>query len=67
MAALFYTLATLKARLGDKERGAGVVEYALVIGGISIVLILGATALNTGLTNVWNDIRAYLNGLVTTP
>lgn len=64
MAAIFYTLATLRARLGEKDRGAGVVEYALVIGGISIVLILGAAALNTGLTNVWNDIRAYLNALI---
>ncbi|GAA5161694.1 Flp family type IVb pilin [Ornithinimicrobium tianjinense] len=64
MAAVFYALSTLKSQFGDKERGAGVVEYALVIGGISIVLVLGAVALNTGLVTVWNEIGAYLASLI---
>jgi pilus assembly protein Flp/PilA len=65
MAAIFYYLATLQEKLSaEKEKGATVVEYALVIGGISIVLVLGAAALNTGLVTVWNEITTYLTNLI---
>ena len=37
---------------------------ACVIGGISIVLVLGATVLNAGLNNVWADVSSYLTNLV---
>lgn len=56
MSAIFYALVTLKEKFEDRERGAGVVEYALVIGGISLLLVLGAAALNTGLGTFWTAI-----------
>lgn len=65
MAAGFYALATLKDKFGDKERGAGVVEYALVIGGISLLLILGTSLLNDGLRDFWTALGARLTGIAT--
>lgn len=65
MLAVAYYLQTIKDQLNEKrEAGATVVEYALVIGGISILLVLGAAALNTGLTAFWNSVSAYLLTLV---
>ena len=60
MAPVFYALASLKARLAetDKERGATAVEYALLIGVVSIGLIVALSALN--IDGIMDAINAWL-------
>jgi pilus assembly protein Flp/PilA len=65
MAAIFYSLATLKARLGDKERGATAVEYALVIGLVSLVLIVAIVGLGGGLATITANINTFLGNAAT--
>ena len=62
MAAIFYTLATLKARLveADKERGATIVEYALVLAVISLVLLVGAGAMTGAIQGLWGEIASQI-------
>ena len=64
MAPIFYALASLKARLAetDKERGATAVEYALLIGVVSIGLIIALSVLN--IDGVIEDINTWLGEVV---
>ncbi|GGK68640.1 Flp family type IVb pilin [Ornithinimicrobium pekingense] len=39
MAAIFYALSSLKAKLGDKERGATAVEYGIMVAAIAVAII----------------------------
>ncbi|GAA1180310.1 hypothetical protein GCM10009584_22850 [Ornithinimicrobium humiphilum] len=50
MAAVFYALSTLKAKLAeaDKERGATAVEYGVIVALISVVIILALVTLVPG-------------------
>jgi pilus assembly protein Flp/PilA len=53
-------LLTLKAQFEEqKERGATAVEYALVIGLISIALIVAATALTGVLDDIVEQIQEW--------
>ena len=60
MAAIFYTLATLKARLveSDKERGATAVEYAIIVALLSIALV-------TALLLLVPPVQTTIQGVVT--
>lgn len=64
MAAIFYSLATLKDKLqsADKERGATIVEYALVLAVISLVLLVGAGVMTGAVQGLWTDIAGQLGG-----
>lgn len=68
MAAIFYSLATLKDKLqsADKERGATAVEYALVIGLVSIAFIIALIGINGSLNNLINSITTWLDGQTVT-
>lgn len=62
MAAVFYALSTLKAKLAeaDKERGATAVEYGLLVALIAAVIVAVVLTLgqkiNTAFTTVNNAI-----------
>ena len=53
------------SKFGSKknlEEGATLVEYVLIIGLISLVIVVAlATPLGTGITNFANDIKGQLN------
>ncbi|MEE9274088.1 MAG: Flp family type IVb pilin [bacterium] len=49
----------LKSFMGDEE-GQSMVEYALIIALVAIVLVVGLTALGTGLNNTINSITSSL-------
>ena len=53
-------LKTLKSLLKD-ESGATAVEYALVIGLVSIAIITAAQGLGTSVTNAFDNISNELN------
>ena len=64
MAAFFYTLATLKAKLveSDNERGATAVEYGIMVAAIAIailaVVFLVGDELNTLFQEVLTELQA---------
>ena len=62
MQSIMLALLTLKARFEEqKEKGATAVEYALVIGLISIALIVAATALTGVLGDIVDQIQAWFD------
>jgi pilus assembly protein Flp/PilA len=52
----------LMKRLIHEEEGQGMVEYGLIIGLIALVLIAALTALNGGLSTIFNRMTTTLNG-----
>ena len=53
----FNTLATyLRARFGDTERGASLVEYALLVALIAVVCIAAVTLLGKNASNKFNTV-----------
>lgn len=50
MSSIFFALATLKARFeeADKERGATAIEYALIVGLVSIGLVVAMMTIGIG-------------------
>lgn len=47
-------------RLAREEEGQGLVEYALVLGVISIALIAGSDAISTAIAALWAKIAAAI-------
>ncbi|WP_321380379.1 Flp family type IVb pilin [Trichococcus shcherbakoviae] len=47
-------------RLVREEEGQGLVEYALVLGVISIALIAGSDAIRTAVAALWTKIAAAI-------
>ena len=47
------------------ERGAAAVEYGLIVALIALAIAIGAEVLGTGLSNMFNDIGAYVDGVGT--
>ncbi|WP_134772843.1 Flp family type IVb pilin [Ornithinimicrobium flavum] len=68
MAAIFYTLATLKARLveADKERGATAVEYGIMVAAIAAVIIGIVFTIGEDLLAVFTDVSGRLGGVAET-
>lgn len=50
-------------RLFAEEEGQGLVEYALIIGVVSLLLLAGAAAFETQLTALFTRIAADLTGV----
>ena len=58
---MFRTFAPfLRARFGNTERGAALVEYALLLALIAVVCIIALTALGTKGSSKFNTISASL-------
>jgi len=56
------TLKTLFVRLVRDEQGQDLIEYALLATFVSLVAILGATALGTALNNWYSQVAGNVNG-----
>ena len=57
----FNTLATyLRARFGDTERGASLVEYALLVALIAVVCIAAVTLLGKNAGNKFNTVGSSI-------
>ena len=57
----FNTLATyLRARFGDTERGASLVEYALLVALIAVVCIAAVTLLGKNASNKFNTVGSSI-------
>ena len=56
---LIHTVAT---RMREREEGQTFVEYALLIGGVSLALLLVFTGLGPALANLVSDIASEING-----
>lgn len=57
----FHTLATyLRARFGDTERGASLVEYALLVALIAVVCIAAVTLLGGAASKKFQDVGSSL-------
>lgn len=52
----------IKARLSD-EVGATALEYGLLIGLIALAIVIGATALGSGLGNMFSEVATRVNAL----
>ena len=52
--------AYLRARFGDTERGASLVEYALLVALIAVVCIAAVTLLGGNAKNKFNDVGASI-------
>jgi len=55
-------LKTLVARLVKDEQGQDLIEYALLATFVSLVAIVGATALGTALNNWYGQVATNVNG-----
>lgn len=55
-------LNNLVARLVRDEQGQDLIEYALLATFVSLVAILGATALGTALNNWYSTVAENVNG-----
>jgi pilus assembly protein Flp/PilA len=55
-------LSKLFARLVRDEQGQDLIEYALLATFVSLVAIVGATALGTALNNWYNTVAGNVNG-----
>jgi pilus assembly protein Flp/PilA len=53
--------AYIRARFGNTERGAALVEYALLLALIAVVCIVALTTLGTGAKAKFNSISSSLN------
>jgi pilus assembly protein Flp/PilA len=51
----------LLARFGDDERGASLVEYALLVALIAVVCIVAITFLGTSASSKFNQVGSSLN------
>ena len=51
----------LLARFGDDERGASLVEYALLVALIAVVCIVAITVLGTAASSKFNTVGSSLN------
>ena len=52
----------LRARFGDSERGASLVEYALLVALIAVVCIAGIKLLGTSINTKFSNISTEING-----
>jgi pilus assembly protein Flp/PilA len=50
----------LQARFNTDERGAALVEYALLVALIAVAAIVALTALGGGITNKFNQVNSKL-------
>ena len=50
----------LQARLNADERGAALVEYALLVALIAVAAIIALTALGGGITSKFNEVNSKL-------
>jgi pilus assembly protein Flp/PilA len=55
-----YVAAWLRARAGDGERGASLVEYALLVALIAVVCIAAVTLLGGNAKNKFNSVGASI-------
>jgi pilus assembly protein Flp/PilA len=55
-----YLAALLRARFGDTERGASLVEYALLVALIAVVCIAAVTLLGGNAKNKFNQVGASI-------
>jgi len=61
MSTSYQFLATyLRARFGDDERGASLVEYALLVALIAVVCIVAITFIGTSASSRFNDVGSSL-------
>jgi len=57
----FHSIATyLRARFGDTERGASLVEYALLVALIAVVCIAAVTFLGSSASSKFNTVGASI-------
>ena len=54
--------AYLRARFGDTERGASLVEYALLVALIAVVCIAAVTFLGKAASNKFSSVGSSING-----
>ena len=60
---MLFQVKMLLDSIKSKEKGQGLIEYALIILLISIVVIVALTALGPQISAVYNDITATLGGV----
>ncbi|MCU1498704.1 MAG: Flp pilus assembly protein pilin Flp [Acidimicrobiales bacterium] len=51
----------LRARFGDDERGASLVEYALLVALIAVVCIVAVTFLGSSASSKFNKVGSSIN------
>jgi pilus assembly protein Flp/PilA len=52
----------IRARLGTSERGASLVEYALLLALIAVVCLAAVTAIGTNLSNNYDESHTSIFG-----
>ena len=52
----------MRARFGDDERGASLVEYALLVALIAVVCIVAVTFLGQSASSKFGDVGTAVNG-----
>lgn len=58
---------TLISRLMKDESAASAIEYGLIIGGISMVIIVALQGLSGGLGAIWNTVSTQTTAAIGTP
>ena len=61
MLTLDFIASYLRARFGDDERGASLVEYALLVALIAVVCIVAVTFLGSSAQSKFNTVGSSIN------
>jgi pilus assembly protein Flp/PilA len=61
MAPLLATLASLRARVDEREEGQGMVEYGLIIAAVAIAVIIAIFALGPKIASMFSTAGASLS------
>ncbi|MEO6988426.1 MAG: Flp family type IVb pilin [Aquihabitans sp.] len=56
-----FIAAFMRARFGDDERGASLVEYALLVALIAVVCIIAVTALGNSASDKFSEVSSAIN------
>ena len=60
MAAIYFYIATLKDKLGDKERGATAVEYGIMVAAIAVAIITTVFLIGPELNEMFKSVQTKL-------
>ena len=58
---------SLISRLMQDESAASAIEYGLILGGVSMVIIVALQGLSGGLGAIWNTVSTQTNAAMGTP
>jgi pilus assembly protein Flp/PilA len=58
------TMRSFFSSLMRDQSGTTMIEYALIIGGVSIVIIVAAQGMGFGMNSIWSSVSTAMDGAI---